>query len=70
MRGQTSTDGTPVAIEPRFLIVGPLLETAALQFTHASIVPTQPTGVIPPYFTSLQVICGPRITDTSRYLAA
>jgi phage major head subunit gpT-like protein len=70
MRTQTSTDGTPLAIEPRFLIVGPALETAALQFTNTSIVPTQPSGVIPQYFQSLTVIVDPRITDASWYLAA
>jgi hypothetical protein len=70
MRGQTSTEGTPLGIEPRFLIVGPALETQALQFTNASIVPTAPTGVIPQYFQSLTVIVDPRIADASWYLAA
>jgi hypothetical protein len=70
MRTQTSTDGTPLAIEPRFLIVGPALETQALQFTNTTMVPTQPTGVIPQYFQSLTVVVDPRITDASWYLAA
>jgi len=70
MRTQTSTDGQLLNIEPRYLIVGPFLETVALQFTSSTVVPTAPTGVIPQYFKSLEVVCDPRITDTSWYLAA
>jgi hypothetical protein len=70
MRNQQSSDGQYLGIEPRFLIVGPALETTALQFTSTTIVPTTPTAVIPSYFKALQVVVDPRIQDTSWYLAA
>jgi len=50
MAAQKSSDGTVLGITPMFLICGPLLETAALQFTSSMIVPTTPGSVIPPYF--------------------
>ena len=53
-----------------FLVCGPLLETAALQFTNTTMVPTTPGAVIPPYFKTLTVVVDPRITDASWYLAA
>jgi hypothetical protein len=70
MRNQQSSDGQYLGIEPRFLIVGPALETTALQFTSTTIVPTTPTAVIPSYFKALQVVVDPRIQDTSWFLAA
>ena len=70
MRTQTSTDGQLLNIEPKYLIVGPLLETLALQFTNTTIVPTQPSGVIPQMFRALEVVVDPRITNTDWYLAA
>src|SRR5262249_51415056 len=50
MAAQKSSDGGALGITPMFLICGPLLETAALQFTSSMIVPTTPGSVIPPYF--------------------
>jgi hypothetical protein len=41
-----------------------------LQFTSTTIVPTTPTAVVPSYFTALQVVCDPRIGDSSWFLAA
>jgi phage major head subunit gpT-like protein len=70
MAGQTSTDGTFLRLQPMFLICGPSMETQALQFTSASVVPTQPSAVIPQYFKALQVVVDPRITDNSWYLSA
>jgi hypothetical protein len=70
MAAQTSSDGTPLRLQPQFLICGPLMETAALQFTSGAVVPTAPTAVIPQYFKALQVVVDPRITDTSWYLSA
>ena len=70
MTAQKSFDGQPLGLTPMFLIVGPLLETTALQFTNTTVVPTQPSGVIPQYFKSLTVVVDSRITDASWYLAA
>jgi hypothetical protein len=70
MAGQTSSDGQVLGITPMFLICGPLLETAAYQFTSSMIVPTTPGSVVPPYFKTLNVVVDPRITDASWYLAA
>jgi phage major head subunit gpT-like protein len=70
MAGQKSSDGTVLGLTPMFLICGPSLETAALQFTSSTIVPTAPSGVIPQHFKSLQVVVDPRIADSSWYLAA
>jgi phage head maturation protease len=70
MAAQKSSDGQVLGITPMFLVCGPLLETAALQFTSSMIVPTTPGSVIPPYFKTLNVVVDPRITDASWYLAA
>src|SRR5262249_45152246 len=70
MAAQKAAEGTLLALTPMFLLCGPLLETTALQFTSSMVVPTAPTGVIPQYFKTLQVVVDPRITDASWYLAA
>jgi hypothetical protein len=69
MQVQQSSDGQFLGITPMFLIVGPNLETEALQFTSSTIVPRDPTGVIPPYFKALIVKVDPRIQDNSWFLA-
>jgi hypothetical protein len=70
MANQTSTEGGFLGLTPMFLICGPSLETEAYQFTNTTIVPTAPSGVIPQYFKSLQVVVDPRITDNTWFLAA
>jgi hypothetical protein len=70
MRTQKSPDGGFLNLTPLFLIVGPSMEVAALQFTATTVVPTNIDAVVPVALKSLEVIVEPRITDTSWYLAA
>lgn len=69
MRTQKGIDKkTFVQTTPRFLVVGPLNELAAYQYTSAAYVPVNNAGINPVYNTQLVVIVEPRITDYSWYL--
>ena len=70
MRTQVSAEGVALNIEPTFLLVGPLLETAALQILNGTFVPTTVEATIPAPMRTLQLVVDPRIRDASWYLAA
>src|SRR5262249_13032881 len=70
MLAQTSPDGQFLALMPRFLIVGPSQEMAALQFLAPISIVGARTDVVPQAYKSLQLVVEPRITDASWYLAA
>jgi hypothetical protein len=70
MQVQASTEGGFLGLTPMYLICGPSLETEAYQFTSSMVVPTVPSGVIPQYFKTLNVVVDPRITDNAWFLAA
>src|SRR5262249_18839636 len=70
MMNQTSLDGHFLSIMPRFLIIGPVQELAALQFLAPITIVGAPTQVTPTVFQSLQLVVDPPITDASWYLAA
>jgi hypothetical protein len=52
------------------LLVGPLLEVAALQILNGTFVPTTAEASIPAPMRTLQLVVDPRIADASWYLAA
>jgi hypothetical protein len=68
MRQQKTAEGGNMSIRPRFLIVGPLQETAAEQFL--AVVAAQQPSAVNPFSGKLQLIVDERIVDYSWYLAA
>jgi hypothetical protein len=70
MRTQKTPDGEYLDLSPAFLLCGPSMEVAALQFTATTVVPTNIDAVVPVKLKSLEVVVGPRITDNRWYLAA
>jgi hypothetical protein len=70
MLKQTSPDGQFLALLPRFLIVGPQQELAALQFLQPITIVGTATAVVPGTYQALRLVVEPRITDASWYLAA
>jgi hypothetical protein len=70
MRVQTSPEGAPLNLEPKFLIVGPVKEVEALQLTAATVVPTTLGTAIPVALKSVEVVVDSRIQGTNWYLAA
>lgn len=68
-RQQKSPGGNVLNLAPKFLIVGPQQEMAALQFTSQNYVATK-NADINVWVGMLQVIVDARITDLSWYLAA
>jgi hypothetical protein len=69
MRVQTSPEGAPLNLEPRFLIVGPEKEVEALQLTASTVVPTTLGTAIPIALKSVDVVVDPRIPGTNWYMA-
>jgi phage major head subunit gpT-like protein len=69
MRVQTSPEGAPLNLEPRFLIVGPVKEVEALQLTASVVVPTTLGTAIPIALKSVEVVVDARITGTNWYMA-
>lgn len=70
MRVQTSPEGSPLNLEPKFLIVGPVKEVEALQLTASTVVPTTLGTAIPVALKSVEVVVDSRIQGTNWYLAA
>jgi len=70
LRTQTSPEGAPLNLEPRFLICGPKKEVEALQLTASVVVPTTLGTAIPVALKSVEVVVDARITDLSWYMAA
>lgn len=68
MRQQKTAEGNNMTVRARFLIVGPLQETAAEQFLTA--VTAQQTANVNPFPGKLVLVVDERITDYSWYLAA
>lgn len=69
MRTQKGIDKkTFINIEPRYLVVGPLNELAAYQYTSTQFTPVNNATINPVYNTQLIVIVEPRITDYAWYL--
>jgi phage major head subunit gpT-like protein len=70
MRKQKDRDGTTILnIVPKFLVIGPDLETATDQLL-TQIQATQVGNAVPAFIRSLTVVVDPRITDYSWYLLA
>lgn len=70
MRTQKAPQGRFLALAPAYLVVGPLQEQAALQFTSANYVATRNADINPAYNQALKPIVDPRINDLSWYLLA
>jgi hypothetical protein len=70
MLTQTAPDGQFLSLMPRFLIVGPAQELAALQFLAPISIVGAITDTVPQVYRALQLVVEPRITDASWYLAA
>lgn len=71
IRTQKDVNGVDAMnLVPKYLLVGPLQEAAAFQYTSSQYVPTKNADVNPVYNTQLTVIVDPRITDLSWYLIA
>lgn len=68
-RQQKSPGGNVLNLAPKYLIVGPQQEMAALQFTSQNYVATK-NADINVWVGMLQVVVDARITDLSWYLAA
>lgn len=68
MRQQKTAEGGNMTVRARFLIVGPLQETAAEQFLTA--VAAAATANVNPFPGKLVLVVDERITDYSWYLAA
>lgn len=69
MRTQKGIDKkTFINIEPRYLVVGPLNELAAFQYTSSAFTPVNNATINPVYNTQLIVIVEPRITDYSWFI--
>jgi hypothetical protein len=68
MRTQKTAEGGNMTVRPRFLIVGPLQETAAEQFLTA--VTAAQASAVNPFPGKLVLVVDERITDYSWYLAA
>jgi hypothetical protein len=70
MRKQKNRDGVRTAnITPRYLVVGPDMENAALKFLVA-VTPNRASDAVPAWMTSLELIVEPRITGKAWYLFA
>ena len=70
MRKQKDRDGVTVLnVTPKFLIIGPDLETSVDQLL-STIQATQVGNAVPAFVRTLTVIVDPRITDFSWYLLA
>lgn len=70
MRTQKAPKGRFLNTTPSFLLVGPLKEQVANQFTSANYVATKNSDINPEYNRSLTPIVEPRITDTTWFLSA
>ena len=70
MRTQKAPKGRFTAATPATLVVGPLKEQEANQFTSANYVATKNSDINPEYNRSLSVTVEPRITDLSWFLAS
>ena len=69
MRNQKGLDGTtPISAVPRYLVVGPELETAAEQLLSTIYAAT--VGTANPFTESLTLLVEPRIKDASWYVFA
>lgn len=69
MRTQKGIDKkTFIRVNPKYLVVGPLNEMAAYQYTSTAYVPVTAGTVNPVYNTNLIVIVEPRITDYRWFL--
>lgn len=70
MRTQKAPKGRFTAATPSDLVVGPLREQQANQFTSANYVATRNGDINPEYNRSLRVTVEPRISDYSWFLAS
>jgi ATP-dependent Clp endopeptidase proteolytic subunit ClpP len=70
MRTQKAPKGRFLAIAPAFLVVGPLQESLALQYTSTNFVAAKSADINPEYNQSLKVVVDPRITDNAWFLFA
>jgi len=69
MRTQKGIDKkTFIRVNPKYLVVGPLNEMAAYQYTSTAYVPVTSGTINPVYNTNLIVIVEPRITDYRWFL--
>ena len=67
MRGRTDLDGkTLINVQPKYLVVGPELETEAEQLLAA--IYASNTAEVNPFSGKLQLLVEPRITDASWYV--
>lgn len=69
LRQQTAPNGNLLNLRGRFLVVGPLLETLAEQFTSANFTPNQ-SGVINKFGPTLTPVVDANITDYSWFIIA
>jgi ATP-dependent protease ClpP protease subunit len=70
MRTQKGPKGRFLNITPATIVVGPLKEGEANQFTSANYVATKNSDINPEYNRNLSVTVDPRITDLSWFLAS
>jgi hypothetical protein len=70
MRTQKGPKGRFLNVTPATLVVGPLKEGEANQFTSANFVAAKSSDINPEYNRSLSVTVEPRITDLSWFLAS
>jgi HK97 family phage prohead protease len=68
MRTQTGLSGEPISATPKFLIVGPAIETTAEQVLHT--LSAVQVAEVNPFQGTLQLIVEPRIAGNGWYLAA
>lgn len=68
MRGQTTLDGLPMNLAPKFLICGPALELKARQLL-AAVTPAT-TAAVNPYSGAFELVVDSNISGNEWYLAA
>ncbi len=68
MRAQTDASGQLISVSPKYLVVGPAIETAAEKFL-ASITPAT-TSNVNPFAGKLTLVVEPRLTGNGWYVVA
>ncbi len=70
IRNQKNAQGYSLNLVPKYLVVGPLQEQVAYQYTSSQYVPTKNSDINPIYNAALTVIVDARITGNEWYLMA
>lgn len=68
MRTQKGLSGEPISVTPKFLVVGPALETTAEKFLHT--IAAVSTADVNPFGGALTLIVEPRLAGNQWYVAA